>query len=82
MEKTETRFTFVDFAYRGFPEWGIETDALISIGDPDYDRKSEEDSFDGMLWFNFRDEAEFKSAFEDNEEFDFIIIKEHNEQEK
>lgn len=76
--KQETRFTFVDFAYRGKPEWPIETNALVSIGDPDYDVKSEEDSFDPMVWFNFKDEAEYQSAFTENDEFDFVLVKEHD----
>ena len=69
-----TRYAKVSYMWKSKPEWGVERGALVSIGDPDYDRMTEEDSFDEMLWFYFRDEDEFAKAFDDDSPHDFVLL--------
>jgi hypothetical protein len=68
------RYASVSYMWKNRQEWGVEHGALVSIGDPNYDAMAEDDAFDPMLWFYFRDEAEFHKAFENDSKHDFILL--------
>ena len=68
------RYATVTYMWKDKPEWGVERGALVSIGDENYDAMAENDEFDEMLWFYFRDEAEFAKAFDDDSPHDFVLL--------
>ena len=72
------RVTTVDYIWKGETVPG-DTDCLVVIVNDDakYDQMTEDDAFDPMVWFTFRDEAEFQSAFDElNCEFEFTLTRE------
>lgn len=72
------RVTNVDYIWKGEVVPG-DTDCLVVIVNDDerYEQMTEDDAFDPMVWFTFKDEAEFQRAFDPtNNEFDFTLVNE------
>ena len=76
------RITWVEYIWKD-EEVAGDTDAMVVIlNDPKlYEEMTNDESFDQRVWFYFQDEAEFKRAFDpNNDEFDFTLITEIGEE--
>jgi len=76
------RVTWVEYIWKD-EEVAGDTDAMVVIlNDPKlYDKMTKKESFDQRVWFYFQDEAEFKRAFnKDNDEHDFYLVAQYDEE--
>lgn len=72
------RITWVDYIWKDSDIAGDTRAQVVILNDSEkYEQMSNDESFDERIWFYFQDEAEFKRAFDtDNDEFEFVLIKE------
>lgn len=72
------RVTNVDYIWKGGVVPGDKDCLVVIVNDDErYEQMTEDDAFDPMVWFTFKDEAEFKRAFDPtNNEFDFTLVNE------
>lgn len=72
------RITWVDYQWKDSDIAGDTRAQVVILNDSEkYEQMSNDESFDERIWFYFQDEAEFKRAFDtDNDEFEFVLIKE------
>lgn len=76
------RITSVDYIWKGSSILGDNDCLVVIVNDKaKYDQMTKDDAFDQMVWFTFADEAEFKRAFDpNNQEFDFTIVNERKQE--
>lgn len=77
------RVVWVDYIWKDEDDSAEATRAMaVILNDPElYDDLSKHDGFDQRVWFYFQDEAEFKRAFDpNNDEFEFTIVSEIGEE--
>ena len=72
------RVTRVDYIWKDSDVAGDTSAMVVILNDSaKYEEMVADESFDERIWFYFQDEAEFKRAFDtDNDEFEFVLIKE------
>ena len=78
------RTTWVEYIWKDEDDSAEATRAMaVILNDPElYDDLCKHDGFDQRVWFYFQDEAEFKRAFDpNNDEFEFIITWEEDHDE-
>jgi hypothetical protein len=80
--KMAERATFVDYIWKGETVPGDKDCLVVIVNDEKrYNQMTDEDGFDPMVWFTFKDEAEFKRAFDkNNQEFDFTLVNERKQE--
>jgi hypothetical protein len=69
------RITWVDYQWKDSDIPGDTRAQVVVLNDSNkYEEMSADESFDQRIWFYFQDEAEFKRAFDPNDdEFEFVL---------
>ena len=72
------RITWVDYSWKDSDIPGDTRAQVVILNDSaKYEEMVADESFDERIWFYFQDEAEFKRAFDtDNDEFEFVLVRE------
>jgi hypothetical protein len=76
--ETKERVVYVDYKWKDEVVAGDTGALVVILNDSDkYAEMSEDESFDQRIWFYFQDEAEFRRAFDpNNDEFEFVLLRE------
>jgi hypothetical protein len=76
------RVTWVDYQWKDEAMSGDKMAMVVILNDKDlYEKLSTDDEFDQRVWFYFQDEAEFKRAFnKDNDEHEFYLVAQYDEE--
>jgi hypothetical protein len=69
------RITWVDYQWKDSDIPGDTRAQVVVLNDSkEYERMNKDEDFDQRIWFYFQDEAEFKRAFDPNDdEFEFVL---------
>lgn len=78
--ETKERVVFVDYKWKDEVVPGDTGALVVILNDSNkYDEMIADESFDERIWFYFQDEAEFRRAFDpDNDEFEFVLLREED----
>lgn len=81
-DKMTERVTWVTYQWKDEAMGGDTMAQVVILNDKNlYEELSANDEFDQRIWFYFQDEAEFKRAFnKDNDEHDFFLVEETDDE--